>query len=240
MTDGNIAFLDLEYGQIYGSYRGDFVPTEVGLIIYDMARDFPHFGGRKFYTDCELVMRKNRIDGQGKTIGVSETVANLEKKEYQLRYDPGYRLDKLCLMQTRKKSHRSFNLLNGYLSDVLGKYGVNRIVFFGKSEDIRILKKSKIELKKFEIVDIQQDIKDHLNLRDSPSLDKASLVINYRSNGSNVYSKNFKYPVPDIYRNFLKPHKAIGDAARIFLLYKEFYANKDAFLASARALLNPN
>jgi len=42
-------------------------------------------------------------------------------------------------------------------------------------------------------------------------------------------SSNFRYNVPNKYKHLIKPHKALGDSARIFLAYKEFNHDKNKF-----------
>lgn len=63
----NTLFLDMEFGPIYGSNRADFFPTEIGAVIYDVARKAVLFESKKFSYDVDLVVRKNIINDIGKT-----------------------------------------------------------------------------------------------------------------------------------------------------------------------------
>ena len=75
MQNERLAFIDLEYGQIYGSYRRDLIPVEIGMVLCeDLERR--QVESKKFYFDCDLVMRKNIVDWTGNTVGLSERVAN--------------------------------------------------------------------------------------------------------------------------------------------------------------------
>lgn len=88
----NIIFLDMEFGPIYGSYRTDYFPTEIGAVVYDLESQKILFESKKFYYDVDLVIRKNIVDDIGKTVGFSEKVANSQRGEYQKKFDPSYRL----------------------------------------------------------------------------------------------------------------------------------------------------
>lgn len=63
----NTLFLDIEFGQIYGSHRRDYFPTEIGAVIYDVKNHKFLFERKKFSYDIDLVIRKNRINEIGAT-----------------------------------------------------------------------------------------------------------------------------------------------------------------------------
>jgi len=52
-----IAFLDFEFGQIYGSYRRDFLVTQAGVLLYDTDNDIFKIAEMILKPDSELVMR---------------------------------------------------------------------------------------------------------------------------------------------------------------------------------------
>ncbi|HTY92225.1 MAG TPA: hypothetical protein VMC84_13700 [Methanocella sp.] len=216
------AFVDLEYGQIYGSTRRDMIPVEIGMVLSEDGSG-PAFESRKFCMDCDLVMRKNIVDSLGNTVGLAERVANSARNEHQKPYDPEFRLDRADKDACRRIAYRSFGLLNRYLSDVFGEYKPSRLVFFSRSQDLFILRRAGVDLTEYDILDLQEEVSRALGMTNMISLDRISRLIGFKTNWRYIRSDHFTYDVPPYCRNFVKPHKAVGDAARIFLLYKEFY-----------------
>jgi hypothetical protein len=238
MKRERLAFLDLEYGQIYGSYRRDLVPVEIGAVLWDGV-GAPLFESKKIYLDCDLVMRKNIIDRLGNTIGVSERVANNARNEYTKRFDPAFELDEEAVRDIRKNvAYKSFRMLNGHVARILNDHEPSRLVFFSASQDLYILNKARVDLKGHELVDLQEEVVSALSLKNMMSLDRASRLIGFKTNWRYIRSENYTYPVPVKCRNFIKPHKAVGDAARIFLLYREFHEDKEEFLRRSMEILN--
>ncbi|MDK2974849.1 MAG: hypothetical protein PWP08_1220 [Methanofollis sp.] len=68
-----------------------------------------------------------------------------------------------------------------------------------------------------------------------PADDHAAFIIGFGGGAGTVGSNHYRYPVPDRYSPFIRPHRAVVDAVRIFLLTREFYAGPDSFLESALA-----
>jgi hypothetical protein len=198
------------------------IPVEIGVVLYDNEGD-PAFESRKFHTDLDLVMRKNIVDSEGNTVGVSERVANSVQNEHQKPYDPAFRLDKGARESKRKLSYRSFGLLNRYITDVFDEYEPDRLFFFSKSQDLLILKRARVDLGNYQVLDLQEEVMKSMGLKNMISLDRVSRLIGFKTNWRYIRSDHFSYRLPESCRNFIKPHKAVGDAARIFLLYKEFY-----------------
>lgn len=198
------------------------IPVEIGLVLYDDETG-PAFESRKFCMDCDLVMRKNIVDRLGNTVGLAERVANSARKEHQKPYDPSFRLGRADKDNCRKVAYRSFGLLNRYLSDVFDEYKPSKLVFFSRSQDLFILRRAHVDVTKFHILDLQVEVSDALGMKNMISLDRVSRLIGFKTNWQYIRSDHFTYSVPSYCRNFVKPHKAVGDAARMFLLYKEFY-----------------
>ncbi|MBO1352183.1 MAG: hypothetical protein EBE86_034675 [Hormoscilla sp. GUM202] len=231
-------FLDMEWGQIYGSYKRDFIPTEIGAIVYNSENDVPILESKKLSYDIDIVIRKNIINQVGKTVGVSETVANTGRGEYQKRFDSSYILTENDLVAARKISHLSLHELGKYLHTLFNKHQVDRIILFGGHGDINIMRKARVNLSKLKIIDLQQIVKKETRHRFS--LDKLSLIIGFYANRNLFGSKNFRYPLPKRYKYLIKPHKAIGDACRIFIVYKEFYGVKHEFVQQCRNYIHAN
>jgi predicted nucleotidyltransferase len=233
-----ILFLDMEWGQVYGSYRRDFVPIEVGAVISGLEDSVPVLESRKFRHDINLVIRRNTINQIGKTIGFSEWVANIGRGEYQKPFDPSYRLEKTDKIAARKLSRKVLSELRQHLHSLFKKYQISQIVLFGGHEDLNLLRKANINTSDITIVDIQRIIQKEV--RYLFSLDKISLIIGFYSSNKAFGSKNFRYPLPEHYKYLIKPHRAIGDACRIFVIYEEFFKVKLEFIQQCRNYLHVN
>lgn len=231
-------FLDMEWGQVYGSYRGDFIPIEVGAVISSSEDNVPILESKKFRHDINLVIRRNTINQVGKTIGFSEWVANIGRGEYQKPFDPSYRLKKTDKIAAKKLSLKVLSELRQYLHSLLKKYQVSQIVLFGGREDLNLLRKANINTSSIMIVDIQCTIQNEL--RYLFSLDKISLIIGFYSSNKVFGSENLRYPLPERYKYLIKPHRAIGDACRIFVIYEEFFKFKLGFVQRCRNYLHAN
>ena len=231
-------FLDMEWGQVYGSYRRDFVPIEIGAVISSSGNSVPVLESKKFRHDIELVIRRNTINQIGKTIGFSEWVVNIGRGEYQKPFDPSYRLKKTEKTAAGKLSLKVLRELRQYLYSLFKKYQVSQIVLFGGHEDLNLLKKANINTSSITIVDIQRIVQKELCYLFS--LDKISLIIGFYSSNKVFGSKNFRYSLPERYRYLIKPHRAIGDACRIFVIYEEFFKAKLEFVELCRNYLYAN
>lgn len=231
-------FLDMDWGQVYGSYRRDFIPIEVGAVISCSEDGVPVLKSKKFRYDIDLVVRKNIIDQIGKTIGFSEWVANVGRGEYQKPFDQNYRLKKTEKIEVKKLSLKVLDELRQYIHGLFEKYQISRVVLFGGREDLNLLQKANINISNITIVDIQRIVQSET--RYLFSLDKISLIIGFYSNNKFFGSANLRYPLPERYKYLIKPHKAIGDACRIFVIYEEFFKVEFEFVQRCRKYLHAN
>ena len=231
-------FFDMEWVQIYGFNRKDFIPTEIGAVISDSEKDIPILESKKLCYDIDIVIRKNIINQVGKTIGLSETVANVGKGEYQKHFNPSYKIRKADKAVGEKLSHKSLYELRQYIHTLFKRYHIAKMVLFGGSEDLKLLRKANVNLSKIKIIDVQHLIRR--KIRYLFSLDKVSLIIGFYSSSRFFGSRSFRYPLPKRYKYLIKPHKAIGDACRIFMVYKEFYDVNYEFVQRCRNYLHAN
>jgi hypothetical protein len=231
-------FLDMEWGQVYGSYRRDFIPIEVGAVISSLQEDHPVLESKKFYHNVELVIRRNKVNDIGKTVGFSETVANIAKGEYQKRFDPSYRLQKSDKPLTRDLSRKALRELHRYIHALLTRHRITQVVLFGGVEDLNLLKRAGINTCKIQTVDIQQLIVKEIGYLFS--LDKISLIMGFYSDNNFFGSRNLRFPLPERYKYLVKPHKAIGDACRIFVVHQEFCSANSTFKELCIGYLHAN
>ena len=225
----NCAFIDLEYGHVHGTCKRISMPIEVGVTLYNEKKNVLNFNGRKFIHDIDLELWKNITDEYGNKIGVTTSVANLKKKEYNKAFNKSYELNKVQKKKSYKIAHAAFRNFNFYMNDIMKNNHIDKLVFFGDSREKHAFNRANIDIEDFIWIDLQNEIKNEFDMKEQLSLDKISKAIEFRSTKSHIKSLNFKYEIPEKYKHIIKPHKAIGDAARIFLVYKEFSRNLDEF-----------
>lgn len=224
----------MEFGQIYGSYRRDFVPTEIGMVIYDVRTDVVTFRGKRFEYPGALVMRKNTVDELGTRM---ETVKRLivpstgEIKEF----DPDYFVRGRARREKQAMAAPVYHSLADFFRSLRFIRGNVPLVFFGCAEDVNLLKRAGLRIERNLVIDLQKKLRDELKF--VFSLDRAAVMMEFGSDLQFIASRRFRYRIPNNFRYLVKPHKAVGDAARIFLLYKEFTEYKEKLLEEARELL---
>ncbi|MBD1861451.1 hypothetical protein [Trichocoleus sp. FACHB-46] len=231
-------FLDMEWGQVYGSYKRHFIPIEIGAVIFSSKNDALILEGKKLRYDIDLVIRRNIINHVGKTVGFSETVVNLAKGEYQKPFTRSYKLQKSHKVAAIKLAQRSLSDLRHYIYALFKKYNISQIMLFGGNEDLNLLRLAGVNTSNIKIIDIQRAIRKEI--RYLFSLDKISLIIGFYSNNKFFGSNNFRYPLPERYKYLIKPHRAIGDACRIFVVYQEFYEAKAQFVQRCSSYFQDN
>ena len=91
-----------------------------------------------------------------------------------------------------------------------------------RARELETFERARVSSGGFVIPDLQSEIRHTYSLKEDVSLDRMSLVIGFALNGRTLSSRHFSYKIPDRYRYIIKPHKAIGDAARMLLVAQEF------------------
>ena len=220
-----IAFLDFEFGQIYGSWRRDFLITEVGLLIYDTQTDTIKLAEKTFTPVCDVIMRE-RVKHKNGTIGLSEYILNSKNKK-KFNIDSTYKIAKKKKYQVRERWNKFYqNNLQKFLYFYTNS--VDQIILFGGSEDRILLKKHDIDMN-IPTIDLQSFLyRDYGKIY---SLDLVTKLLDLNiSHDRNITSKNHNYSFPNKgKKNFkyndqhLKAHHAVGDCALLFLSYKELY-----------------
>jgi len=218
-----IAFLDFEFGQIYGSWRRDFLVTQAGVVIYDTVNDTIRFAEVIFKPDMNLVMRKRDSIKHKKVI---ETVINYKRDRY-FTYDKKYRISSKERKIIRLKWHSQYSKqLVNFLNHTIR--GVDNVYLFGGQEDINILHRHRFYLDN--IIDIQTQLQKIYKIRYSLDLVVHHLAIENFAQKHSIESLNYKYNLPKkskyIFnyeqKNF-QAHNALADSIRLFLVYKELF-----------------
>jgi len=222
-----IVFLDLEFGQIYGSWRGDFLVTQAGVLLFDTKNNEIELGEIHFKYNSNLVERKKKLR---KTV---ETVINLSTKQI-IEYDKNYKIPS----SKQKLIRKEWNKLYSEKFKVFIKQAIKQadiICFYGASEDLKILSQYNIKIENY--IDIYTVVRKDYNK--SYSLDHIVKILNLESFLDNAYYTEqlisltcayqlpYGYSKPFLYEiEHIKPHYAIGDCVRMFLVLKELYLTK--------------
>lgn len=242
-----IAFLDFEFGQIYGSYRRDFLVTEVAVLIYDKKSNKLELGEIIFNPNIDLVLRGRveNIHGEYKEI---EKIINPYKKEFY-KYDKNFKITKVEQKKLRQEWNNKFiNKLRNFLNHSLST--VEKIYLFGGNEDINILNRYKIKLNN--IIDIQTILQKNdknqysFKIQEKLKIDSGKrysldllidrLEFNNVIKNKKIEFSKFSYKLPSkkglfTYKNNnLKAHSAAGDCLRLFYVYKELIEGFSCFI----------
>lgn len=213
-----IGFLDFEFGQVYGSWRRDFLPTEAGVLVYDTRKNTVKIVEKLYIPDTYLVLRKSV--GLGRNRKTKTKVVNL-KEEKTLSFDKDYKISKKEQKQIRENTNSLYySKMRNQLTNIF--QGCDTICVFGGNEDINLLKKYRIKIP--QVVDLQTEIGPFYKSR--ISLDKLChlLKIDLTVSNDRVSSCGRSIILPKNTRHSsINPHNAIGDSIRLFLVYKELF-----------------
>ena len=132
----------------------------------------------------------------------------------------------------RKEAHQAIagvhQDLRGFMQS-LNQVEIDTLVFFARRREMETFQDSRVQTDGFLIRDLQDEIRSDYHLKEHVSLDRMSLVTNFRITKSAVSSDHYTYTLPEKFRFLIKPHKAIGDAARMFLVDREFHQYPEKF-----------
>ena len=223
--------LDFEAGQVYGvKGRQINIPTEIGVVLYDSGDDSVSYRQKKFFHDIDLVVRKNVIDENGVKTGTSVTVINQEKQFYDLEYDRRHRAGNDEIRKGIKIYNEVHRSVRSYMDALEDEYDISSFWFFSDSMERSIFKKASYDLSAYELYDLQKIVKKECPAMSSlPSLDKLSVAHNFKVGKKEIVSSNFRYDIPERRRYLFRNHRALGDAARIFMVRREYFHDKKDF-----------
>jgi hypothetical protein len=111
----------------------------------------------------------------------------------------------------------------------LNQKDIGTLIFFASRQEMETFRHSQVKTDGFLIRDLQGEIRSCFRPKEHVSLDRESLVTHFGITKSTVSSDHFSYILPEKFRYLIKPHKAIGDAARMFLVDLEFHQYPEEF-----------
>jgi hypothetical protein len=218
----------MEFAGIYGTHQGMQIPIEIGVVIHEPDTDALSFAGKVFNRTIDVELWKNITDDVGKRIEGKRRVFNLESPGHSKIFDKKFHLGN----EGRKEAH---NAITGVHQDLrefmqaLNNKDISTIVFFACRREMETFRYSRVKTAGFLIRDLQDEIRSCFHLKEHVSLDRVSLVTHFGIKRSTISSTHFSYTLPGKIRYLIKPHIAIGDAARMFLVDREFHQYPEKF-----------
>ncbi len=233
MTMPLTAFIDMEFAGIRGTRQGMQIPIEIGVVLHDPDQDTIAFAGKAFSHDVEVELWRNVTDDLGKRVDGHRRIFNLATPGETIPEDKKFRLDADGTRHARAAIAAVHRDIRTFMQ-ALNHRNIDTLAFFAKRREIDTFARAHVNLDGFTIRDIQAEIRHEYSLKEDVSLDRMSLVINFSLNGGSISSAHFRYQIPPRFRFIIKPHKAIGDAARMLLLSQEFRHHPASFEAEVR------
>jgi hypothetical protein len=224
----NIAYIDMEFAGVYGTHQGMQVPIEIGVVIHQPDTDTLSFSGKAFKRTIDVELWKNFTDDVGKRIVGKRRVFNRASPGHTKIFDKKFHLN----TEERKEADCTiaavYRDLRGFMQGLNHK-DIGTLTFFARRREIETFRYSRVRTDGFIIRDLQDEIRSYFHLKEDVSLDRVSLVTRFGISKSMVSSEHFSYSLPEKFRYLIKPHKAIGDACRIFLGDLEFHLYPEIF-----------
>ena len=224
----NTAYIDMEFAGIYGTHQSLQIPIEIGVVIHQPDTDVLTFAGKTFNRNIDVELWKNITDDVGKRIEGTRRVFNLATRGHTKIFSKKVHLDAMG----RKEAHQAIagvhQDLRGFMQS-LNKVDIDTLVFFAHRREMETFQDSRVQTDGFLIRDLQNEIRSEYHLKEHVSLDRVSLVTDFGITKTTVRSAHFRYTLPEKFRYLIKPHKAIGDAARMFLVDREFHQYPEEF-----------
>ncbi len=231
----NIAFLELKYGNIYGGYPNFYAISEIALLVFEQDTNRIFLESWINNANIDVVNVFATIDELGHTTGRDKEVVNLKTKTLK-PFDEEYRLEEEDLVEAFKTLRPSKNYIKNFLLKNLKKYHFEDLIIFDGRRDIFLCERAGVNFDRYNIIDIQKILNKETEYLFS--LNKLSVVINFRHEQSYLKSNNLQYWLHPIANKQIVPKTAAYDAARLMMIYNEFKQFKDDFMMKGALLLN--
>ncbi|MBK6902141.1 MAG: hypothetical protein IPH04_04810 [Saprospirales bacterium] len=233
--NSNFAILELKYGNIYGGFPNFFAIAEISLLVFDPRGNKVFVETWRNGLDIDYVSVFSKVNELGHTVSRAKEVINMKTgrtrpfvEEFKLEKEP---LD--FLFRKLKPVHQ---WVKKFLLTNLKKYEVKDLVTFDGRRDLFLCEKSGVRLDRMNIVDLQKDLNKETDYLFS--LNKLSVIVNCRIEGSYLRSNNLEYWLHPIAAKQFNPKSAAWDAARLLMVHNEYRQFHDDFLIKAALLLN--
>lgn len=221
------AFVDMEIGQVYGKPTIK-IPTEIGITFYNKNTYSVCYLSQKYTPDIDLERWKYTTDQDGKKKSTG-SVVNIKKKEYDKPLDKEFSLTIEQEQNVLQVCEMVYRDLNCFLANNLKVNEINKLVFFDDNQETRAFKKAKIDIKDYDLIDLQREIMNEYNIKQKISLEKVSEIMNFYATKPKIKTLNFEHEIPDKLWSQIELHNALGDSVRTFLAFQEFNRDRSIF-----------
>ena len=222
------AYIDMEFAGIYGTHQSMQIPIEIGVVIHKPESDVLSFAGKAFTPNIDVELWKNITDDVGKRIEGQRRVFNLASRgNTKIFYKKAH-----IGIAGRRTANTAIEGVHRDLREfmqALNQMDIGTLVFFARRREMETFQNSKVTTDGFLIRDLQEEIRSCFHHKEHVSLDRVSLVTGFGITRSAIRSAHFSYTLPEKFRYLIKPHKAIGDAARMLLVDLEFHRYRETF-----------
>jgi len=220
-----IAYIDIEFAGIYGTNQGMQIPIEIGAVIHEPEADTLSFAGQPFSGDISVELWKNITDDLGKRIVGERRVFNLASRANTTPFEKTLLLGAEGRRKARIAIAGVHRDLKGFMQ-TMNRDEIGILVFFACRREMETFRHAGVNTGGFLIRDLQDEIRSEFRLKEHVSLDRMSLVTRFALTESKISSAHFSYTLPGKFRYLIKPHKGIGDAARMFLADREMSSTR--------------
>jgi hypothetical protein len=222
------AYIDMEFAGIYGTRQGVQIPIEIGVVLHEPDTDTLSFTGTAFSRPVDVELWKNVTDTVGKRIDGQRRVFNLASRGHTKTFDKKFHLAANELKEARRTVAMVYKDLRSFMR-TLNIRGIGTLVFFAQRREMDTFREAGIRTEGFLVRDLQSEIRSRYHLKEHVSLDRVSLVADLGITKTSAGSAHFTYEIPEKYRYLIKPHKAMGDAVRMFLVDREYTRYPEEF-----------
>lgn len=171
----------------------------------------------------------------GHTLSRNKEVFNLNSGQTR-PFDENFKLseDKL-FFEFNKLKNAKLHIRN-FLEKNFHKYEFDDLVVFDGRRDLFLCERCGADFSGWNVIDLQKELNKTTEYLFS--LNKLSVIINYRLDKSHLKSNNLEYWLHPIAARQIVPKSAAWDAARLMMIYNEWNNHHADFLIKAQLLLN--
>jgi hypothetical protein len=235
VNSNNYAILELKYGNIYGGFPNFFAIAEISLLVFEPRSNKVFIETWRNGLDVDYVSVFSKVNEMGHTISREKEVINMKTGRTR-PFQEDFHLDKTALDFTFRKLKPVQQWVKKFLLTNLKKYDIRDIITFDGRRDIFLCERSGVRFDRMNIIDLQKDLNKETDYLFS--LNKLSVIVNFRLEGSYLRSNNIEYWLHPIAAKQIRPKTAAWDAARLLMVHNEYRQFHDDFLMKAALLLN--
>jgi hypothetical protein len=227
--------LEVKYGNIYGGFPNFFAVSEIALLVFEPDTKRIFIESWSNMADIDYVSVVAKTDELGHTIERSKEVINMRTNRRK-PFDENFRIDEDLVKRMFFLVRPAQKAIKGFMLKNFKKYGITSLITFDGRRDLFLCEKAGVNFQRMRIIDLQRELNTETNYLFS--LNKLSVVINFKMEGSYLRSNNLEYWLHPIAAKQMVPGSAVWDAARLFMVNQEYRLHHDDFLLKAQLILN--